>query len=148
MADDTPRLSLPMLAAGQAQKELTHNEALVLIDALIGARVEAANAAAPPAGPIAGQCWAVGASPTGAWAGQAGALAIATVGGWRFCNVPDGFAVRLNTNGALWLRQGSNWGAPTGVAAPVGGTIVDSEARASISALRTALINHGLIVTL
>ena len=31
----TPRLSLPLLAAGPAQKHVTHNDALVRLDALI-----------------------------------------------------------------------------------------------------------------
>ena len=32
MSDTTARLRLPTLRAGQAQKELTHNEALTLLD--------------------------------------------------------------------------------------------------------------------
>ncbi len=144
MTDSTPRLTLPLLAAGQAQKEVTHNEALVLIDALIGAQVVAVNVAAPPVTPVAGECWAVGAAPTGVWAGQAGRIAVATVGGWRFCNVPDGFAVRLSS-GANWRRSGSVWIASPVVAAPTGGTVIDSEARAAIGALRSALIAAGLL---
>ena len=31
---DTPRLALPAIEAAQAQKHVTHNEALVLLDAL------------------------------------------------------------------------------------------------------------------
>ena len=34
MSDVTPHLGLPLLAAGQAQKHVTHNEALTLLDAL------------------------------------------------------------------------------------------------------------------
>ncbi len=32
---DTPHLALPLLAAAQAQKHVTHNEALAMIDALV-----------------------------------------------------------------------------------------------------------------
>lgn len=35
MMDDTPRWTLPLLAAGQAQKEMTHNEALSLLDLIV-----------------------------------------------------------------------------------------------------------------
>lgn len=35
----TARYQLPFLAVGQAQKEITHNEALVLLDALISATI-------------------------------------------------------------------------------------------------------------
>lgn len=32
---ETPRLGLPLMAAAQAQKHVTHNEALMLVDALV-----------------------------------------------------------------------------------------------------------------
>jgi hypothetical protein len=141
----TPLLGLPLLAAGQAQKEITHNEALVLIDALIAARVEAANAVTPPAAPVAGQCWALGASPTGAWQGKGGQLAVWTAGGWRFCAVAAGFAVRVATSGARWQKSGTGWAAPTVLATPSGGTVIDSEARAAIATLKTVLTASGYI---
>ena len=34
----TPRLSLPFLSPGQAQKEFTHNEALQILDAVVAAQ--------------------------------------------------------------------------------------------------------------
>jgi hypothetical protein len=145
MAESTPRLALPMLAPGQAQKEVTHNEALVLLDALIAATVEAANAVTPPAQALPGQCWALGNAPTGAWAGQGGALAIATAGGWRFCPVPDNFAVRVAQSGALWQRSGSGWTPPAVIGDPAGGAVIDAEARGAITALLNALAGQGLI---
>lgn len=138
----TPRLGLPMLVTAQAQKEITHNEALVLIDALIAGRAESAGALTPPASPVPGQCWALGASPTGAWVGKGGQLAIWTEGGWRFCDVGDNFVVRV-AGGGCWRRAGAGWLAPGAVAAPTGGTIIDSEARAAIGQLRAALIAAG-----
>jgi hypothetical protein len=47
------------LQAGQAQKELTHNEALALIDMLLHAQVESMTVATPPGGAVVGQCWVV-----------------------------------------------------------------------------------------
>ncbi|MCJ2115070.1 DUF2793 domain-containing protein, partial [Methylobacterium sp. J-001] len=35
MTDATPRLGLTLIAASQAQKHVTHNEALGLLDALV-----------------------------------------------------------------------------------------------------------------
>ena len=49
MTDATPRFALPLLAAGQAQKELFHNEALTLPDptcAVLRARVGVGESAA------------------------------------------------------------------------------------------------------
>ena len=68
----TARFALPLLHAGQAQKELFHNEALVLADGLLQPCVEALGLDTPPPSPAPGQCWIVGDSPTGAWAGFGG----------------------------------------------------------------------------
>lgn len=141
----TPRLGLPLLAAGQAQKEITHNEALVLIDSLIGAVVEGAGTAAPPTDPAVGQCWAVGDAPTGGWAGMAGSLACWTAGGWRFCTVPEGYPVRLAGGGAIVRRTASGWVSTSTVAAPSGGTTIDVECRAVLEQLRVAMAANGLI---
>src|SRR3546814_18076891 len=65
----TPRFSLPLLAVAQAQKEVTHNEALTLLDALVHAAIEAGPLATPPANPALGQCWLVDAAATGVWSG-------------------------------------------------------------------------------
>lgn len=140
---ETPRFALPLLTAGQAQKEVTHNEALVLLDALIAARAEAANAITPPATPAPGQCWALGAQPTGAWLGKGGQLAVWTAGGWRFCDVGDGFALRVGSTGARWQRSGTGWSPPPTLGIPSGGAVIDSEARAALAVIRAALTASG-----
>jgi hypothetical protein len=63
----TERLGLPLLAAGQAQKELTHNEALSLLDVAVGRAAESAGLVTPPALPEPGQCWIVASGGTGHW---------------------------------------------------------------------------------
>src|SRR3546814_15636425 len=78
----TPRFSLPLLAVAQAQKEVTHNEALTLLDALVHAAIEAGPLATPPANPAIGQCWIVDAAATGVWSGSENAIAIWPTGGW------------------------------------------------------------------
>src|SRR3546814_5826049 len=75
-SDLTPRFSLPLLAVAQAQKEVTHNEALTLLDALVHAAIEAGPLATPPANPALGQCWIVDAAATGVWSGAENAIAI------------------------------------------------------------------------
>ena len=68
------RLSLPYMHAGQAQKEVAHNEALALLDIIVAAGVESADLSAPPASPTDGQCWIVAGPGTGAWGGQGGRM--------------------------------------------------------------------------
>ena len=77
----TPRLSLPVIEAAQAQKHVTHNEALVLLDALTQLTVESRALAAPPGSPVEGACYIPAIGATGAWSGWDGQIA-ANSGGW------------------------------------------------------------------
>jgi hypothetical protein len=142
----TARFALPLLAMAQAQKEVTHNEALTLLDALVQPAVEAGPLAAPPASPAAGQGWIVGSGASGAWDGEDGALAVWTAGGWRFVAPRAGMRTHRLSDGA-WLRfDGAAWIEPDTVASPAGGATTDSEARAAIDAVILALVGHGLLI--
>lgn len=162
--EQTPRWMLPLLVAGQAQKEYFHNEALVRIDALLHGRAQSADLTTPPATPTIGQCWIVATGASGAWAGQAGALACWTDGGWRFVSARAGLCIMVADRAHAMAHDGSMWrdaavrgdgffvegqkivGARQGaIATPAAGTTVDIEARAAISAILAAMQAHGLI---
>jgi hypothetical protein len=150
----TARFGLPLLVAGQGQKEITHNEALMLLDAMVGSVVEQRDLATPPVLKTEGQCWLVPAGATGEWSGRMDQVAIWTAGGWRYVSPPDGASVyvragseRLRRLNGLWMRD-----APTNVPAaavdnPTGGLIIDSEARAVLASLLERLRLMGLIET-
>lgn len=143
----TPRFGLPLLALAQAQKEVTHNEALTLLDALIHAAVEAGPLAAPPVGAVDGQCWIVDAAPTGAWAGQGNAIAIRTSGGWRFAPPREGMrATRLSDGVQLRFAAGA-WITPGTIEAPSGGSTIDAQARSALSTLILHLAAQGLLIS-
>lgn len=158
------RLGLPLLAAGQAQKELSHNEALVLLDFVVQPSVEAVGLDTPPASPAPGACWIVGAAPAGAWSGQAHAIAGWTEGGWRFVAAQPGMRAWSRGDAADARFDGAQWnvGIVTGnrlvlggatmlgavqpaIAAPANGTGMDAEARRAIVAILAALQSLGLI---
>jgi hypothetical protein len=80
---DTPRLGLPAIEAAQAQKHVTHNEALVLLDCLVQLAAESRDLAAPPDTPAEGDCHIPAAGATGAWTGWDGQLALYSGGGWQ-----------------------------------------------------------------
>jgi hypothetical protein len=80
---DTPRLALPAIEAAQAQKHVTHNEALVLLDALTQLAVESRALVAPPGSPAEGDCYIPAAGATGAWGGWDGQIALYSGGGWQ-----------------------------------------------------------------
>lgn len=166
MADEiTPRLALPLLQAGQAQKEIAHNEALTVIDALVHARAASADLGTPPGAPMAGQCWIVPEGASGAWSGRGGALALWTDGGWRFLSPPAGARVWVDDRANAMVIDGTGaWGdAPdrpdgyyvaahkvigargSAIGDPVGGSVVDIQGRAAIVAILDAMRAHGLI---
>ena len=103
--DATPRWSLPLLFAGQAQKEIFHNEALMLVDALLHGRVESADLGAPPTDPAVGQCWIVAAPAEDAWGGEVGSIACWTEGGWRFVAPRAGLRMAVGAKGRDVLMQ-------------------------------------------
>ena len=79
MSDDTPLLSLPLLLPSQAQKHVTHNEALRLLDVLVQLAVTDRTRTEPPAAPEEGDRHLIAAGATGAWAGRANQIAAFTI---------------------------------------------------------------------
>ena len=143
----TPRFALPLLAVAQAQKEVTHNEALALLDALVHTAIEAGPLATPPANPAVGQCWIVDAAATGAWSGGGNAIAIWTAGGWRFAVPREGTHVMRLADGARLRFEGGTWVEPSTIAPPAGGAVIDSEARGAIAALIAQLAAQGILIS-
>lgn len=139
----TPRLDLPLLFAGQAQKEAFVNEVAARIDALLFLAIEGTQTA-PPTAPSDGQSWLIGASPTGDWSGHAGAIAMRQSGNWLFAAPVAGMRL-LDKSTGQERRYHTAWQAPAKPAAPSGGTTVDAEARAAITAIIAALVAAGIV---
>ncbi|MEY2942732.1 MAG: hypothetical protein RLY97_746 [Pseudomonadota bacterium] len=138
----TPRFGLPMLYAGQAQKEVFVNEAHALTDALLFCAIEG-EAAAPPASPMAGSSWLVAAAPSGVWLGQAGKIASFQSGNWLFTAPKAGMRV-LNRVSGQDMRFVGSWQTPAKPATPSGGAVVDSEVRTALGQLILALESAGI----
>jgi hypothetical protein len=161
--NETPRHRLPLLAAGQAQKEVTHNEALLALDRQVQLSVISRQLAAPPAAASAGAAYIVAAPGSGAWAGHAGAIASFDGYAWHFTDPVIGALAWVGDEGVFSVFDGGwsadGWpvsalriggrtllaGPPATIAAPAGGSIVDAESRASIGAVIAALRAQGLL---
>jgi len=104
----TPNLAMPYMVSSQAQKEITHNEALNDLDFLAQASVIGRTLNDPPASPSAGDAYIVGPSPTGAWIGHAGKVA-AYYSGWRFKTPEAGWRVWARDENRLLHYTGSAW---------------------------------------
>ena len=60
MTEESPGLGLPYLQPSQAQKHVTHNEALLRLDQVVQLRLSAVDVSTPPEIPLAGECHALG----------------------------------------------------------------------------------------
>ena len=67
---DTANLGLPFIEGSQAQKHVTHNEALRILDAAIQIAVLDLTRTSPPSSPADGERHVVASGATGAWAGR------------------------------------------------------------------------------
>jgi hypothetical protein len=132
----TGRHRLPMLAVSQAQKEITHNEALVRIDALLHTAIEGVSSSVPPVDDTdIGKCWLVGNAPTAVWTGQADSIAVYIGGGWRHIAPQDGMRIWNRANHRHLFRIESHWTEGPAIVNPANGSVVDVEARTTLSAI-------------
>ncbi|MDR7039429.1 hypothetical protein J2X36_004205 [Methylobacterium sp. BE186] len=106
----TRHLALPLLAAAQAQKHVTHNEALTLLDALVQLACLDKDRTAPPPNPAEGDRYLLAApNPTGAWAGLSGQIARFEDGVWIGLQPRPGWLAYLADEGELYLYGAAGW---------------------------------------
>jgi hypothetical protein len=111
-SDTTTKLALPYIAAAQAQKHVTHNEALRALDAIAQIGVLDKDLATPPGAPDEGDSYVVPAGATGAWAGHGGKVAAFQDGAWAFYGPKTGWLAWVADETSLYVFDGSAWTAP------------------------------------
>lgn len=105
----TRHYSLPLIAPAQAQKHVTHNEAIVGIDEIIDIVLVERGLNDPPALPSEGDRYSIGAAATGAWSGHANALAHFRDGTWVFLPLRPGLTVWVSSAALLAVWDGADW---------------------------------------
>jgi len=140
--DATSNLSLPFIVAAQAQKHVTHNEALRALDAVVQLAVLDRDLAAPPGSPAEGARYIVGESPAGAWTGHAGSVAAFQDGAWAFYAPEEGWRAWVAGEGRLYVWTGGAWSLLP-FACPDGAALTDENGNAQL-AFHTAAdaVNH------
>ena len=144
---ETPRFALPLLAVGQAHKELFHNDALLLLDFLLHPAVRAVADDPDLLLPAEGECWLIGPAPLSGWSGRAGEIAGWSAGGWHFIKPLESMRIVISADNSSAVYDGTGWQFISQIDGPTGGATVDSEARLAIDSilevLRTGRILPG-----
>ncbi len=107
--DQTPNLQLPYILPSQAQKHVTHNEALRLLDAVVHLSVASRTLTEPPATPAEGSRYIAAAPAAGGWAGKDGMVACYVDGGWLFAAPLKGWLAYVEAEAALRVFDGAAW---------------------------------------
>jgi hypothetical protein len=106
---DTPNLGLTFIEGSQAQKHVTHNEALRILDAAIQIAVLDLTRTAPPSSPAEGERHVVASGATGVWAGHANAIATWQDGAWAFLAPRTGWCIWSVADNVVFVFDGSHW---------------------------------------
>jgi len=109
MTDTSLILGLPYIQPSQAQKHVTHNEALRVLDALVQLSVVAADLSLPPTGAAAAERYIVAGPGQGAWAGHDDEIAIFDGITWTFIAPLTGWQAYVSDTGGHVLFDGSAW---------------------------------------
>lgn len=145
--DQSPRLSLPYIMPGQAQKHVTHNEAVQALDALVQPVAASRSLAAPPASPLEGEAWLVAAGATGAWAGHANEMAAWQGGAWQFLDPAPGWQVYVVDEHSQYVFDDGAWtplASLSGALSQLGiNTSADATNRLAVSAPATLFTHAG-----
>lgn len=84
MTTTSATLGIPYIASQQSQPDVTHNEAVSLLQIILAGGAITIGGNTPPASPLEGDTYVVGPVPTGVWAGRANAIAGFFLSQWLF----------------------------------------------------------------
>lgn len=147
MSDDTPILSLPLILPAQAQKHVTHNEALRLLDVLVQLAVTDRTRTTPPVAPVEGDRHIIAPSASGVWADRDGQVACYWGGAWLYLIPQEGWTARIVTESLTVAWQGGEWvnavtAPPPPVVLGINAT-ADTTNRLTVAAAATLLTHDG-----
>ena len=161
-ADVTPRLGIPLMHAGQAQKHITHNAALLEVERHLHPSVHRSDLGSPPADAESGESFVVAALAEGEWESRAGEVATRSGESWSYAAPEPGWTLWDLALGAHIVFDGTTWsplasdgssdsgGSGSGAADPnpapetlgVGGAAADATNRLAVRSPAT-LLTHA-----
>lgn len=108
MTEQTARLRLPYILPSQAQKHVTHNEALQRLDAIVQLVIKTIITT-PPDNAAEGDCFLLSAEAAGDWAGKGGRLAFRQDGAWLPIAPQPGWTAWFADEGKYRVLRNGNW---------------------------------------
>jgi Protein of unknown function (DUF2793) len=139
--DDTPNLKLPYIMAAQAQKHVTHNDAIRALDAIVQIGVADRDLTMPPASPAEGASYIVATGASGVWSGKDHKIAVWQDGAWAFYAPREGWIAWVADEDVLLAWDGTAWINAAGVAAGAFTDLSDAPASYSSAAGLIAVVN-------
>lgn len=113
MSDASAVLALPYIQPAQAQKHVTHNEAIRTLDLIVQLTVQDRTRTSAPIAPAIGDRHIVATGAIGAWAGQDNRIALFDLEGWLFTPPLRGWRAEVVAesrsavfNGTAWVASG------------------------------------------
>jgi hypothetical protein len=144
--EQTSKLKLPYIAPAQAQKHVTHNEAIRALDALVQLSVISRSKPQPPAENQEGDRHIIGAPAAGAWKGREGQLAAWQDGAWAYFVAQEGWNAWVEEENCFLVFSRNRWsgtGSGTNPVARLGiETVADDTNRLSVKS-PASLFDHS-----
>jgi len=106
---ETTQLGLPLLQPSQAQKHVTVNEAMTVLDTVVQLSVKDSVLNTPPSLPAEGDRYITGSAPIGAWSGMARQVGVWIGGAWVFRQPMEGWIAWDETGGEALVFTLADW---------------------------------------
>ncbi|WP_173931084.1 DUF2793 domain-containing protein [Chelativorans sp. Marseille-P2723] len=110
--EESAILKLPFIMPSQAQKHVTHNEALLLLDNIVQLAVLDRDLAEPPATVAEGDRYIVAAGARNEWSGREGQVAAFQDAAWTFLAPRQGWRAWVADEETMMVWDGSRWIVP------------------------------------
>ncbi len=110
--NETPNLVLPYILEAQAQKHVTHNEAIRALDALVQLVITSQSLTEPPTAPLEGERYIIAANATGVWAGKDAQITAWQDGAWAYYIPKAGWQAWVIDQVQMLYFDGTTWQIP------------------------------------
>ena len=109
MSQTSTRFHLPYILPSQAQKHVTHNEAIRALDALLHVSAVSREIESVPTDPQEGDTYILGAAPQDAFEGAANKLAHFVDGAWMFYTPVNGLIANIEDEAICIIWREESW---------------------------------------